>query len=334
MMTPYFAVAAFFVALIASYYVTKEWIRVAKRRGIVGKDVNKPYHVEVPEAGGIGFVMGLSLGVLLTIALSVFIFDETDWCFYALAALNTALMAAFIGFVDDVLGWKKGLSHRAKVLSTIPTAVPLMVVRAGTSVMCLPLLGCINFGPLYSLVIVPIGVVGATNAFNMVAGLNGLEASMATIIFATLGALAILHGKLAAAVIAFASLGASLGFLYWNKYPARVFPGDVFTYAAGSMIAAVAILGNMEGPALILFIPYFAELMLYLYGRKNKVEKESWGVPKGECLEIPYDRPYSITHVAMLMLKKIKGCAKEYEVVALLVLLEALLAVVVLVRYG
>ena len=333
MTTTLFAVTSLLVSLITSYYVTKEWMEVAKRRGLVGKDVNKPYEVYVPEAGGIGFVMGLSLGLLTTIALSVFVWGKADWCFYVLAALNTALMAAFIGFVDDVLGWKKGLSHRAKVLSTVPIAVPLMAVKAGVSVMCLPLVGCLNFGILYPLVLVPIGVVGATNAFNMVAGLNGLEAGMGTIIFLTLSILAIAHNNLVATVVSLASLGAILGFLYWNKYPARVFPGDVFTYSVGSMIAAVAILGNMEGAALILFVPYFLELLLYLYGKKNSVEKESWGKPVGNCLEIPYDKPYSITHLAMLILKKVRGCAREWEVVLLILAFEALLAVIALAMY-
>ena len=324
---------AFVTALITSMFVTKEWIRVAKARGIVGKDINKEGNVYVPEGGGVGFVMGTVMGAFAAIALSVFVFRTDTWLVYLLASITTFLMAAFIGFIDDVLGWKRGLSHRAKVLSTLPIAVPLVAVNAGVSVMCLPFLGCIKFGILYPLLIVPIGIVGATNAFNMVAGLNGLEASMASVIYATLGLIAYQHSRTTSAVLSFASLGASLGFLYWNKYPAKVFPGDVFTYAAGSMIAAIAIVGNLEGAALILFIPYFVELFLYLYGKAHGVEKESWGKPKGVCLEIPYDKPYSVTHLAMLFLKKIKGCAKERDVVMLLVLVETIIAVLVLTIY-
>lgn len=325
--------AAFVTALITSMMVTKEWIRVAKARGIVGKDVNKEEEIYVPEGGGVGFVMGTVMGTFAAIALSVFIFKIDSWLVYLLASVTTFLMASFIGFIDDVLGWKKGLSHRAKVLSTVPIAVPLVAVNAGVSVMCLPFFGCVKFGILYPLVIIPIGIVGATNAFNMIAGLNGLEASMASVIYATLGLLSYHHNRMTSAVLSFASLGAALGFLYWNKYPAKVFPGDVFTYAAGSMIAAIAIVGNLEGAALILFIPYFLELFLYLYGKVHGIEKESWGVPKGGCLELPYDKPYSVTHLAMLLLKKVKGCAKERDVVTLLVLVEIVIAAIVLVIY-
>jgi UDP-N-acetylglucosamine--dolichyl-phosphate N-acetylglucosaminephosphotransferase len=218
-------------------------------------------------------------------------------------------------------------------MSTIPIAIPLMAVKAGVSVMCLPLIGCMNFGILYPLLLVPVGVVGATNAFNMIAGLNGLEAGMGAVIFATLGIIALAHGNVVASVVATATLGGILGFLYWNKYPAKVFPGDVFTYSVGAMIATVAILGNMEGAALILFIPYFLELALYLYGKKNSVEKESWGRPVGDCLEVPYDKPYSVTHLAMLVLKKLRGCAREKEVVLLILSIEVILAVIALLLY-
>ena len=325
--------AAFIVSLITTLTILKKWIDVARERGLVGKDINKEGDIFVPESGGVGFVMGTVMGAFAAIALSVFLFNFDDWLIYALASITTFLMAAFIGFVDDVLGWKRGLSHKAKVMSTLPIAVPLAAVNAGVKVMCLPIVGCINFGILYPTVIVPIGVVGATNAFNMIAGLNGLEAGMGSIIYATLGVLSLHHERFASAVLSFAALGASIGFLYWNKYPAKVFPGDVFTYAAGALIAAIAIIGNMEGAALILFIPYFVELLLYLYGKMNNVEKESWGIPKDGCLEIPYDKPYSVTHLAMLLLKKVTGCAKEWAVVALILVVEAIIAVTTLLIY-
>ena len=333
METAYLAVAAPIVSLITTYVVTAKWIEAAKRRNLVSKDVNKPYEKYVPEGGGVGFVIGLTLGALTVVALVTFLAGYELWCLYVLAALNTVLIAAFVGFVDDVLGWKKGLSHKTKVLSTIPAAIPLMAVKARVSVMCLPFLGCMNFGILYPTVIVPVGVVGATNAFNMLAGLNGLEAGMASIIFFTLGIIALIHMKMSAAIISLSALGAALGFLKLNWYPARVFPGDVLTYSAGAAIAASAILGNMEGPALILFTPYFLELFLYLYGKKNNVEKESWGRPVGECLELPYDKPYSVTHLFMLLLKKLKGCAREYEVVEAILALEAVIALIVLFVY-
>ncbi len=318
---------------MTAYVSTGKWIEVAKRRNLVGKDMNKEGEVLVAEAGGVGFVMGFSMGILAVIMLTVFLFDKVNSVVYLLAALSLALMAAFIGFIDDVLGWKKGLSHRAKVISTIPIAVPLMAVKAGVARMHIPFIGTIDLGIFYPLIVVPAGVVGAANAFNMLAGLNGLEATMSIIIHSTLGVIALTHNSLSAAIVSLAALGSSIGFWIWNKYPAKVFPGDVFTYTAGSLVATTAVLGNMEGAALILFIPYFLELGLYIRGKLNGVEKESWGIPRNGCLEPPYDKCYSMTHVAMKILKKLKGCAREPEVVALIAAFEVLLALIALILY-
>ncbi|UXD21605.1 glycosyl transferase family 4 [Ignicoccus pacificus DSM 13166] len=324
---------SFAIALMTSYLVTKKWIEIARRRGLVGKDMNKEGDIKVAEAGGIGFIMGLAMGLLFMVAVNAFVYDNMSSIVYLLASLSVALMAAFVGFVDDVLGWKKGLSHRAKVISTLPIAVPLMAVKAGVSRMKIPFIGSIDLGIAYPLVVVPVGVVGAANAFNMIAGLNGLEASMSLIINGTLAVIALTHKAWISFAVAMSVLGATLGFWIWNKYPAKVFPGDVFTYTSGALIATIAILGNMEGPALMLFIPYFIELMLYIRGKLNGVEKESWGVPRGGCLEPPYDKCYSVTHVAMKILKKVKGCATEKEVVLLINAFEAVLAIIVLYLY-
>jgi len=297
--------------------------------------MNKEGDIRVAEAGGIGFVMGFAMAILFNVMMLVFIYNYNDHIdtVYLLATLSLALMAAFVGFIDDVLGWKKGLSHRAKVISTLPIAVPLMAVKAGVSTMVIPILGAVNLGLLYPLVVVPIGVVGAANAFNMIAGLNGLEASMAIIIHGTLGLMALKKGLWLASAIAWSVVGASLGFYLWNKYPAKVFPGDVFTYTAGALVATVAVLGNMEGAALLLFLPYFLELMLYIRGKIKGVEKESWGKPQNGCLDPPYEECYSITHIAMKILNRIKGCAREWEVVLLIDLFEVMLAVMVLLIY-
>ncbi|MBU4491391.1 MAG: hypothetical protein KKD69_02900 [Euryarchaeota archaeon] len=60
-----------------------------------------------------------------------------------------------------------------------------------------------------------------------------------------------------AAVIAVTTISALIALLYFNKYPAKVFPGDTLTYPVGAIVAIVAILGNMEKSAVILFSLYY-----------------------------------------------------------------------------
>jgi UDP-N-acetylglucosamine--dolichyl-phosphate N-acetylglucosaminephosphotransferase len=78
---------------------------------------------------------------------------------YALEALATALIMFEIG-----------LSKLQKPLLMIPAAVPMMVINAGRSTIALPFLGAVDLGLFYPLLLVPIGIVGASNAFNMLAG--------------------------------------------------------------------------------------------------------------------------------------------------------------------
>jgi hypothetical protein len=60
-------------------------------------------------------------------------------------------------------------------LFPIIAALPLMAIAAGETTMFIPFFGIINLGIIYSLIVIPIGVTGASNAFNMLAGFNGLE---------------------------------------------------------------------------------------------------------------------------------------------------------------
>ena len=83
------------------------------------------------------------------------------------------------------------------------------------------------------------------------------------------------------------------------------------TYSVGMMIAAMAIVGNVEKIAVFFFIPYILETILKLRG---KLVKQSFGKPnKDGSLEMPYDKIYGLEHLAIKILKKIKSSKKAYE---------------------
>ena len=101
-------------------------------------------------------------------------------------------------------------------------------------------------------------------------------------------------------------------FYLFNKFPARVFPGDILTYPVGALIGVIAIMGNNEKIALLFFTPYILEVILKARG---KFEKQSFSKvnKKGELLD-RYDKVYGLEHVAVRILRKIKGKAYEWEV--------------------
>jgi len=311
-------------SFFSTLFLTKVWIKVAKKFKLVGKDMNKYSKVEVPEGGGVAFILGATFAVLVYVFIKTFYLGSTSNLVEILSIINVILLAGFLGFVDDILGWKAGLRQWQKPLLTIPIAIPLMVINAGSSSMLIPFLGNVNLGILYPLLIVPIGIVGAANGFNMLAGLNGLEASMGVIILSTLGLVAYSNGALWLVTIAFSAVFSLLGFLIFNRYPAKIFPGNSLTYGVGALIACVAILGNMERIAVFLFAPYFIELVIKA---KNKFKTECFGIPQKDGILKPPKKVGSLTHILLKFAKSEKG------VVYSLLVIEILLAFLVLLWF-
>ena len=321
--------SCFLVSFLVTIFIIPKWIRKSKIMGLVGKDMNKPDKPKVPEAGGIAVIVGAVVGVLLYIFLNTFYFSSTFGLIEIFAVVTTILLAGFVGFIDDILGWKTGVRQTTKILSTVPIAIPLAVVNAGYSIMSIPYFGAVDFGFIFPLLIIPLGIIGATNGYNMLAGYNGLESSMGIVILGALGIVAWVSGSSWVSMIAFCMLFALIGFLLYNKTPARIFPGDSLTYAVGAMIACVAILGNMERVAVILFVPYFFDMAMFIRFRffEKKKHVEAFAkVNEDGSLELPHEKIYDFMHLVLWFLKKVKEKVSERDVVLTAVGIEILLA--------
>lgn len=314
------------VSFLATWGTTFKWIRKAPDIGLVGWDMNKPGRPKVAEMGGVPVVFGFVLGMLVYIGLMTFYFGSSDYV-TILAALCTVLMTCIIGMMDDLLGWKKGLKQWQKPIFTLFAAMPIMVVNAGHSTMNLPIVGNIDWGILYPLLIVPIGIVGASNAYNMVAGYNGLEAGMGIIILSALGYVAFITDRANAMILALCMVGALVAFLYFNWYPAKVFPGDTMTYSVGALVACIAILGDMEKIAIILFIPYVVDFFLQL---RSRFRAEAFArVNEDGSLDKPCKGIFHLTHLAISVLRRLKPKVREWHVVTFVYGIEAAIVVIV-----
>jgi UDP-N-acetylglucosamine--dolichyl-phosphate N-acetylglucosaminephosphotransferase len=310
---------AIVVSMLATLITARKWIRKAPMIGIMGWDMNKPGLPKVAEMGGICVVFGFVIGMLAYIGIQTFFFGSSNYI-SMLAVLCTVLMTCIIGMMDDILGWKVGLKQWQKPIFTLFAALPIMVINAGQSTMVLPLVGRIDWGIIYPLLIVPIGIVGASNAYNMVAGFNGLETGMGIIILSALGYTALINGKSSALALSVCMLGALVVFLYFNWYPAKVFPGDTMTYSLGALIACVAIVGDMEKIAMVLFVPYAIDFLLQF---RSGFKSEAFAkVDEDGSLQKPDKGIYHLTHLAIAMLKKIKPKVNEKDVVLFLFVVE------------
>jgi len=307
----------------------KLWIGRAVEIGFVGEDMNKPSRVKVAEGGGVWVSLSVAFGLLFYIALNIYLLNKFANALELMALSLMLILASFLGFLDDILGWKKGLHPIYRILLMVPLAIPMVVIKAGYSTMAIPFIGRVDFGVLYPLILVPIGILGAANAFNMIAGYNGLEATMGIqlLFFTSIYTyMKELRPSFEAAII---MLAAIIGFLIYNWYPARIFPGNSFTYGVGAYYASLVVIGNFEKFGVLLFSLYFVELLLFMRGLLNGVYKENYGkvLPDG-TLDLPYEKIYSLTHLAIKIQKILRGKATEKGVVIVLNILQFMIGII------
>jgi len=284
------------------------WIKKAKQVGLVWEDmhkVGKPKNVA--GSGGIIVLFGFVIGALTYIFIQTFYLKNSGNQIEIFALITSILIVGLMGFVDDILGWKRGgLSERSRIIMLIFVAIPLIVINAGESTM----MG-IEFGLFYPLLLIPLGVIGVTSTFNFLAGYNGLETSQGIILISALSFVAFKTGNAWLSVVGLCMIGALLAFWIYNKVPAHVFPGDALTYPVGALFAVMTILGNMEKIAVFFFIPYIIEVGLKSRG---KLKKQSFGKLNDDgTLDMPYSKIYGLEHLAIYLLKKIKKEGKVYE---------------------
>ena len=316
-------ILSFIVTLIA----TPILIRYLNRIGLQVKDQNKENKPLVPISGGLAVISGILVGLMFYIFVLTFTYNDKTQFSLIFASLTTILLITFIGFMDDLIINKTkdssvGLKQWQKPFLTLIAAIPLMVINAGVSKMAVPFFGIIDFGLLYPLLLIPIGVVGASNMVNLLAGINGLETGMGVVYFSMLGLYAYFNIRFEAAAISIIIVGSLIAFYYFNKFPAKILPGDSLTYLLGASIAIVAIIGNIERAALIISIPFIIEFILKA---RSKFKAQSYGTyVNGKIQSLYQNKIYSLIH---LMTIKPKFTEKQitYSFIILMLMISSLI---------
>lgn len=289
-------IAGFSVALLMTYVLVPWLIPRLKARGIVGKDLNKPGHPEVAEMGGIAAVVGFFAGIAVMLAM-----DSVDEGALLSVSLSAILGAAFVGMMDDLFD----LRQRQKAFLPFIIALPFAV--AVPSGIVVPHVLSIDLGPFMPLA-AAFAVTCAANAANMLEGFNGLGTGLGVIMSTSLVILCMIHGRLDGLYILVPLLGGLVGFLWFNKYPAAVFPGDTMMLFMGAAIAVAGILSQLHVQTAFIFVPMIVEFVLKLRGR---FRGENYAA-RGTNGYLEYNgRIESITHVVMRRFR-----VREQELVA------------------
>jgi phospho-N-acetylmuramoyl-pentapeptide-transferase len=194
-------------------------------------------------------------GIIIFIAFAVpfVVLSKRDW--QSMGVFGAALACALLGFADDYTKIVKrrslGLRARTKLAVTIAISLGLWWVatqKAGLppSVKLRFVDVSIDFGPLYP-VFIYLVVAGTTSAVNLTDGLDGLAAGCAAIVLlAYIGITFITGQKGDLTMLAACLVGACVGFLWFNSFPASIFMGDTGSLALGGAIAGLAVMTNTE----------------------------------------------------------------------------------------
>ena len=197
-----------------------------------------------PTTGGVFIIASVLISSVITLFMAEKI-DNSAW-----VILIALFFMTLAGFQDDYLKIKgkenKGLSPRGKLIRQILVAlIPTFyaIQTYGTVIT----LGSLTFdiGWFYPVLTV-LAITGASNAYNLTDGLDGLATSVGIPAFLACGLIAYTGGHTVPAIIAAAVIGASLGFLKYNKPKAQVFMGDTGSLALGGLLGTLAIMGRCE----------------------------------------------------------------------------------------
>ena len=322
-------VPLFLTIFVLTWLILPTWIKRAKKAGLLGKDIHKIKEKEVAEMGGIVVLLTFMIGIMGYIAIRIFWFHSNDYVTSIFAILSAVLIAGIIGIIDDILGWKIGLRQWQKPLLTLLVAAPIMAINAGTRIMSFPIIGPIDLGIIYPLILIPFIILMSTNGFNMLAGFNGLEAGQGVIILSALALLSFQTGTAWLSIVNLCMVFALLGFLMYNYSPSSIFPGDTLTYTVGALIGITAIIANIEKAFLIMFIPYIIQFFLKLRGL---FQKESFAQIQPNGTLIPrYKKIYGLENLTVKILNYLKIKTTEKKVVYSLHLVQLIFVVVAFV---
>jgi phospho-N-acetylmuramoyl-pentapeptide-transferase len=198
-----------------------------------------------PTLGGLAIFLSILVPFLIL----------SDYRASSLAVLGTAIAMAALGFADDVIKLRKrrslGVSGKTKLLVQALTAIALWLVVTeyvglNDTLRLRVVDASVELGYVYPVLIFLV-LAGATNGVNLTDGLDGLAAGCAAIVFLTYTVMTfITSGQQDLALLSASLVGACVGFLWFNSFPASVFMGDTGSLGLGGAIAALAVMTKTE----------------------------------------------------------------------------------------
>ena len=247
----------------------------ARRWLLDEQDHRKRHGAAVPCTGGIAVTLGFAAACVAAYGLGAFAGGDRGPAFI----LATAIVFA-VGLIEDL----RGLPVAGRLLAQFAAAVLIVAPGHAISVLGTPF-GPVELGTVAGFAVAVVWLVGITNAFNLLDGLDGLAAGVAAVIAGSLAVFAWLQGDPGSIAVGVALLGACAGFLPWNVRPARIFLGDCGALTIGFVLGWLSLTASLKSttaiavlvPFLLLGVPAIDTLLVMFERFREARGRGLWG---------------------------------------------------------
>lgn len=235
----------FIISLFSSLFLTPVLRRAAQHLGWVDvpRDARRLHTLPVPRVGGIAVYcsVGLALAALPLLDNRVTDLVAANRREVAAVLLSSTLVFAF-GVFDDLVAVKAKWKFIAQGLA----ALLLFSLGVRIEAVTVPFVGSFELPTVLGLLFTLAWVIGISNAFNLIDGLDGLATGAALFASLVMAAVSLASGRPLVTVISLALVGALTGFLRYNFNPASIFLGDSGALFTGFLLAALSITGTQK----------------------------------------------------------------------------------------
>ena len=216
-----------------------------------------------PTMGGISFIIAIVISLIVAMFL-----DSSNIQYYILF-IYTTISFSIIGYIDDMLIVVKkkndGLAPRKKLMLQILFSVIFYIlvtfIYKEVNYIHIPVIDYnLNISYFYIIFLV-FWQTGFSNAVNLTDGLDGLATSVTIITTSTFALLAYKENNFPVLVFCLTIVGALVGFLLFNRNPAKIFMGDTGSLALGGILAAISVILHKEVAFLFIGLVYILETL-------------------------------------------------------------------------
>jgi len=252
-------------------------------KGIYGYDINKPNRPKIPEEGGLSITISFTLSLLLY------------WYYFSfeniVPLLVTTPMICLLGFIDHFRNIKPYPKFfYTAVIGSIFTIYYIRMTPTNS----------LSYD-IFLLLVIGVSYAILVNAYNLLAGFNGLESGVTIISCSTLALFFFLKGNNAESGICILLLSGYFIFWLMNKYPAKIFVGDSGTLVPPSVFFGLGLLTGHFLPVVFVMIPHLLNIMIkYIsIGVKSRSDLKPL-ILKDGLLHFPDQKYYSLIRLFLI----------------------------------